>query len=180
VANCRIVVAAKRSGFTQALSGMKHRPIESQIDTFLAKYSPEVSAQLRSARTHLRAMFPLGYELVYDNYNALVFAFSSTERASGAFLSVAGYPKWVNLFFSHGAGLSDPGRLLQGSGSRVRSIRLQSAEYLLEPAVQALISQAMEPHREALQHAKPLQTSIKAIAAKQRPRRPAARGEDAA
>ena len=159
---------------------MKHHPIESQIDAFLAKYSSEVSLQLRGARTHLQAMFPRGHELVYDNYNALVFAFSPTERSSEAFLSVAGYPKWVNLFFSHGAGLSDPGRLLQGSGSRVRSIRLQSAEHLLEPAVQALISQATEPHREALLDAKPLQTSIKAIAAKQRSRRPAEKGENAA
>jgi hypothetical protein len=159
---------------------MSQHPVESQIDTFLAKYSPEVSAQLRSARARLQAMFPRGHELVYDNYNALVFAFSPTERSSEAFLSVAGYPKWVNLFFSHGAGLSDPGRLLQGSGSRVRSIRLQSPEQLQEPAIHALIVQAMKPHREALLRANPLQTAIKAVSAKQRSRRPAVKGENAA
>lgn len=159
---------------------MKQSPIESQIDACLAKYSPEVSVQLRSARTRLQAMFPQGHELVYDTYNALVFAFSSTLRSSGAILSVAGYPKWVNLFFSHGADLDDPDRLLQGAGSRVRSIRLRSAEHLLEPAVQALIAQAMEPHREVLLHASPLQTCIKSMATKQRSRRPAAKGDNAA
>jgi len=115
-----------------------------------------------------------GHELVYDNYNALVFAFSPTERSSEAFISVAGYPKWVNLFFSHGASLSDPGHLLQGSGVRVRSIRLRSAEQLFEPAIQTLIAQAMEPHREELLRAGPLKTVVKVVSAKQRSRRPAA------
>ena len=149
------------------------RSTEAQIKTFLAKYSPEVRTQLQSARTHLRKLFPRGYELVYDNYNALVFGFSPAERSSEAFLSVAGYPRWVNLFFLRGVDLKDPERLLQGSGSQVRSIRLESAGQLLEPAVQALIAQAIEPHRKALDGAGPRQTSIKSVSAKQRARRPA-------
>ena len=74
-------------------------PVESQIAIFLRKYTPTVEAQLREARNRLRAMFPRGFELVYDNYNALVFGISPTERTSDAFISVAGYPRWVTLFF---------------------------------------------------------------------------------
>ena len=77
--------------------------VESQISVFLRKYTPALEAQLREARTRLRAMFPRGFELVYDNYNALVFGISPTERTSDAFISVAGYPKLVTLFFLHGA-----------------------------------------------------------------------------
>lgn len=124
--------------------------VEAQINAFLAKYSPEVGAQLSAARSHLRALLPRGHELVYDNYNALVFGFSPTERTPDAFLSVAGYPRWVTLFFLRGVNLHDPNGLLQGSGSQVRSIRLRSAQQLMEPEVQALIAQAMLPHREAL------------------------------
>lgn len=40
----------------------------SQISVFLRKYTPALEAQLREARTRLRAMFPRGFELVYDNY----------------------------------------------------------------------------------------------------------------
>jgi len=147
--------------------------VEAQIDAFLARYSPEVGAQLRAARAHLRSLFPRGHELVYDNYNALVFAFSPSERTSEAFLSVAGYPKWVTLFFLPGVGLNDPNGLLQGAGSKVRSIRLSSVKQLEEPAVQALVAQAIEPHHQALARAERLQTTIKLEAAKQRPRRPA-------
>lgn len=145
--------------------------VEQEIAGFLAKYSPEVSHELSSARSLLRSMFPKGHELVYDNYNALVFAFSATTSSTQAFLSVAGYPKWVNLFFSHGVDLKDPQGLLQGSGSRVRSIRLRSAEQIMEPSVQALVLQAIEPHREALAKAAELSTTVKSISAKQRARR---------
>jgi len=39
--------------------------------------------------------------MVYDNYNALVIAFSPNERPSDAIFSIALYPHWVNLFFLH-------------------------------------------------------------------------------
>ena len=96
--------------------------VESQISIFLRKYTPAVEAQLREARTRLRAMFPRGFELVYDNYNALVFGISPTERTSDAFISVAGYTKWITLFFLHGTDLRDTHGLLEGSmqGSPVR------------------------------------------------------------
>jgi hypothetical protein len=60
------------------------------IAGFLAKYTPEIAGQLREARKHLAKHFPRGFELVYDNYNALVFAYAPTERASDAILSIAG------------------------------------------------------------------------------------------
>jgi len=53
--------------------------VESQIAIFLRKYTPAVEEQLREARTRLRAMFPRGSELVYDNYNALVFGISRPQ-----------------------------------------------------------------------------------------------------
>ena len=153
---------------------MNHSETEAQIESFLAKYSPAIATELRAARGRLRASFPRGHELVYDNYNALVFAFAATVRTSDAFLSVAGYPKWVTLFFLHGATLDDPSGLLQGAGSQVRSIRLRSAEQLAEQPVQALIEQAARPHHEALFRSAALQTTIKSVSAKQRPRRPSA------
>src|ERR1700755_1377263 len=120
--------------------------VESQISIFLRKYTPAVEAQLREARTRLRAMFPRGFELVYDNYNALVFGISPTERTSDAFISVAGYPRWVTLFFLHGASLDDPEGLLAGDGKQVRSIRLREASDLDAAPVRALVAQAVAPH----------------------------------
>jgi hypothetical protein len=147
---------------------------ESQVAFFLAKYSPAIEAQLKDARRRLRAFFPHGYELVFDNYNALVFGISPTERASEAFISIAGYPKWVTLFFLNGTALIDPNGLLEGKGKQVRSIRLTHPSMINEPQVEALISQAVLPSQAALLVAPALVTVVKAVVAKQRPRRPSA------
>ncbi len=148
--------------------------IESRIDGFLGRYTPAVEAQLRDARSRLRALFPRGFELVFDNYNALVFGFSPSERSLDAFLSIAGYPKWITLFFLHGVDLHDPHALLQGQGQQVRSIRLESAADIATEHVAALIAEATRRHASEFLAAPPLTTSIKSSAPKLRPRRPAA------
>jgi len=147
--------------------------IESKISVFLGKYTPEVESQLRDARTRLRARIRRGYELIYDNYNALVFGISPTERASGAFLSVAGYPRWVTLFFLNGTNLHDPSGLLEVQGKQVRAIRLKHPADINRPDVEALIAQSVRPHESALLAAPALTTIIKSVSVKQRPRRPA-------
>src|SRR5579864_9016575 len=96
---------------------------EAQLAQFAAKYSPEVEEQFHLAHRIMSEMLPGAIEMVYDNYNALVIGFAPTERASEAILSIAVYPRWLNLFFLHGKNLRDPEKLLKGSGNQVRSIR---------------------------------------------------------
>lgn len=146
----------------------------SEISSFIDRYLPEIAAAIGECRTRLHALIPRGYELVYDNYNALVFGFGPTERSSEAVLSIAAYPKWVTLFFLQGKSLDDPKKRLEGSGSQVRSIRLSAPSDLDDPYVRGLISLAMVGERDAFADAAPLRTIVKSISAKQRPRRPPA------
>jgi hypothetical protein len=152
---------------------MSTSDLERQVDGFLAKYEPAIEADLRAARKRLCAKFSHGFELIFDNYNALVFGISATQKASDAFISIAGYPRWVTLFFLNGATLDDPHRLLEGDGKQVRSVRLKSPAELDTPDVQALIDQAAHHHAAALAAAPPLASVVKMVVAKQRPRRPA-------
>ncbi len=145
---------------------------ESQIAAFLARYTPAIETQLREARARLRALFPRGFELVYDNYNALVFGISPTGRTSDAFLSVAGYPRWVTLFFLNGTSLHDPQGLLEGDGQQIRGVRLNEPADIDRPEVRALIDQAIVAYQPAFLVAPGLTTVVKAVSAKQRPRRP--------
>jgi hypothetical protein len=147
----------------------------SQIATLIAKFTPEVASQFRTARAHVRKYFPRGYELVYDNYNAFGCGYSSTLLNSGVLVSVVAYPRWVSLFFFHGKGLADPERLLQGSGARIRSIRLQPVSLVKSSAVHALLVQAIARFEDELAAAPAMSTRMKSIVAKQLPRRPASR-----
>jgi hypothetical protein len=143
-----------------------------EVNAFLAKYSPEIAALGRAARRKLRGMLTGWHELIYDNYNALVFGFSPTPRPSDAVLSIALYPRWVRLFFLQDApSLHDPERLLSGSGTRVRGLVLQSAADLDRPAVRALIAQAVRTAPAPAPRGRRTATTIRSVSAKQRPRR---------
>jgi hypothetical protein len=101
-----------------------------------------------------------------------VIAFGPSERASEAVCSIAAYPGRVRLFFLHGKGLPDPEKRLEGEGSQVRSLVLESAGTLDEPAVRALLAAAVERAVRPLDPSQPRRLVIRAIVAKQRPRRP--------
>jgi hypothetical protein len=150
---------------------MKARP---PIDSFIARYTPQIASQLRRARADLRRLVPSGYELVYDSHNALVFAFGPTPKASELVISIAGYPKWVTLFFAKGKALADPDGLLEGTGSTIRSIRLSPFRILRSRPVQALIRQALAAQADSFGQAPAVTTVLKAISPKRRPRRPGA------
>ena len=86
---------------------MKPTSAESRIAEFIGRYTPEMAASIVASRSKLRALFPCGYELIFDNYNALVFGFGPSEKTTGSFLSIAAYPRWITLFLN-GASLPDP------------------------------------------------------------------------
>ena len=146
---------------------------EQQLKAFIAAYTPDMARQMRAARKRMRALFPRGFELVYDNYNALAIGYAPSQRASEVALSIAAYPRWVSLFFLRGAAFADPHRVLQGAGSQVRHIVLTPDMAAFDqPAVQDFIAQAMAPRAQAWAQAAVLQTVIKSVSAKQRSRRP--------
>jgi hypothetical protein len=153
------------------------RSPEKQLEAFLAKYSPEIRALAGKALAKMRARLPGAFELVYDNYNALAIGFSPTERTSDAIFSIALWPRWVSLFFLQAAGLPDPDRLLKGSGKVARHIVLDDADDLEKPGVQGLIASALERARTPLAGAGSGRIVIKSVSVKQRPRRPAKRGQ---
>jgi hypothetical protein len=144
-----------------------------QIASFLAKYTPELRREANAGRAALRKLMPTAVELVYDNYNALVFAFGASERASEAIVSLALYPRYVTLFFLYGVGLADPDGLLVGAGKQVRSIRLESSRDLARPSVRALIASAIARAKAPLPASGRGASVIRAAVAKQRSRRPA-------
>jgi hypothetical protein len=118
---------------------------EQQLESFLAKYDPEVAGFARRALTKMRKLVPGAIEMVYDNYNWLVIGFSPTERPSEAIFSLVLPPGRVTLCFLQGAGLPDPAKRLQGSGNVVRNIRLYNSgepdgRVLDDPEVLALIN----------------------------------------
>jgi len=145
---------------------------EIQLAGFLAKFTPEIAAQANTILARLRAQLPHALELVYDNYTALAIGFGPSERASEAILSIAVFPRWVSLFFLQAKGLPDPTGIMQGKGNVARHIVLPSPYALDEPAIQALITEALARAKVPLGSDTSHRIIIKSISAKQRQRRP--------
>jgi hypothetical protein len=144
---------------------------QAQLDGFIDRYDPGVAADARRALAFLSGRLPSAKRLVYDNYNALVVGFGTSEKVGDIILSIALYPRYVTLFFVRGVDLPDPDGLLEGSGSRVRGVRLQPISRLETPEVGTLIDAAVA-RASPLPAAGERPLIIKSISAKQRPRRP--------
>lgn len=146
---------------------------ETQLSSFIDKFTPEVAALTRALLEQMKARIPGATIMVYDNYNALAIGFGPNEKAGQAILSLAVMPRWVTLCFLWGVHLSDPQKLLKGGGSRVRHVRLFAPDALDDPKIEALIAEALEKADVPINPARPELLIIKSISAKQRPRRPA-------
>ena len=145
---------------------------EAQLDGFIDKFTPEVAALTRALLAKAKARIPGATIMVYDNYNALAIGFGPNDKAGQAILSLAVMPRWVTLCFLRGVRLPDPHKLLNGSGSRVRNVRLMTPEAFDDPRIDALIGEALARSDVPIDPAGEQRLIIKSISAKQRRRRP--------
>lgn len=142
-----------------------------QIAGFIGKFDPKMQKVIREMRAALRKRFPTAFELVYDNYNFLVFGFCSAPRASDCVVSLAVDAHKAAICFTYGAKLRDPEKLLHGGGNQVRFLALGGPETLKLPGVKALLRAAEEQGRVAMPTSGKGSTVVQSISAKQRPRR---------
>jgi hypothetical protein len=152
-------------GDSQAVAGA-----EQQIERFIQKFDSKNASLIRSARKAMRKRLPSANELVYDNYNFFVIGYCSTERPSDCIVSIAA-ANGLGLSFYYGATLPDPHKLLLGSGSQNRFIRIESAATLARPEVEELIAAAVAQAERPLPQNGRGKLIIRSISEKQRPRR---------
>lgn len=145
---------------------------EKQLAAFIAKFTPDMAKRIRAARAKMRKRVPHAIEMVYDNYNFFVIGYGPNDKPGDAIFSLAAQAKGLSLCFLQGAKLPDPKRLLRGSGNVVRNIRLETADTLDLPDVEALIKAALKHAKTPLTADSQHQLIIKSVSAKQRPRRP--------
>ena len=146
---------------------------EQQLAGFIKKFDSKNAALIRSVRKVLRKRLPTANELVYDNYNFFVIGYCSTERPSDCILSIAAGANGVGLSFYYGATLPDPRKLLLGSGSQNRFIRIESVTTLTRPEVEELIAAAIAQAKSPLPGSGRGKLIIRSISKKQRQRRKA-------
>jgi len=114
------------------------------LDRAISRYSPPVAATAQAALKKLRARFPGARQLVYERRQSLPIGFAPAAGGAAVF-SLVLYPRWVRFFFLEGIALDDSKGRLEGSGSQVRSLRVDERAAILDDSyIRGLIDQAVK------------------------------------
>jgi hypothetical protein len=140
-----------------------------RLSAFLSRFPPEVVALAKRCLPKLRRAFPGSQQLVYDYSHSLVVAFGMSERGYEAIVAMAVFPSCVRLYFDKS--LPDPEGLLEGSGSKVRSVTVKAASDLDRGGIHALIKAAIRHSGVSFPRTGSTRTVIKAESKKRKPRR---------
>ena len=144
---------------------------EAQLRSFIGRIDPKDQKLFRSVRAALRKRFPTANELAYDYGHSIVISYSPTDHGIDGIVAISARATGVALYFNQGPKLSDPKKLLQGSGKQTRFVRVEAASQLAHPDVEALIAAAIDLASVPLPSKEAGELIMKSGAAKQRPSR---------
>jgi hypothetical protein len=111
--------------------------LEADVDRLLAEHTAELQAIERALRATIRAEFPDAVEQV-DFSNKLI-AFGRSMRMRGLLFAIIAHKEWVNLQLADGADLADPDGLIEGTGKRIRHVKIRSVEAASSEPVLAIV-----------------------------------------
>ena len=140
---------------------------------FLKPFGGDITELVLWLRSFVWDMYPQTNELIYDNYNALAFGWSPTEKVGHTFCSIAvgRTSKNVHFGFYWGSELSDPDKILLGEGNQYRYILVTEKNKFPKAYIKKLTKDAYENSLKKVKDKKQLahgQTIVKSISEKKR------------
>lgn len=111
---------------------------------FLSPFDDELTGLVLWLREFVWDLYPKANELIYDNYNALAFGWSPTDRLGHTFCSIAvgRTSKNVHFGFYWGNEISDPEKLLLGKGNQYRYILVTNKTDFPQTYIKKLLKEA--------------------------------------
>src|SRR5882672_3048791 len=138
---------------------------------FLKPFSKEIVDIVFSLREFVWDLYPEANELIYDNYNALAFGWSPTEKVGHTFCSIAVGRSSHNVHFGFywGSQIADPKKILLGEGNQYRYLLVTSTDEFPKAYVEKLlkeayaISLAKVKDKKQIRHGATITKSISAV-----------------
>jgi hypothetical protein len=147
------------------------------LKKFLSVFPEEQQQTALWLREFIRRLYPNCNELIYDNYNALAFGWSPTERQGHTFCSVAIGRTSHNIHFGFywGSQISDPEEKLIGEGNQYRYLLVQGKSDFPKEYIKKLVKEAYANSLAKVKDKTELvqgRTIVKSISEKKRARLP--------
>lgn len=111
---------------------------------FLKPFGNDITDLVLWLRDFAWELCPDANELIYDNYNAVAFGWSPTNKSSHTICSIAIYRTNLNIHFGFywGSELSDPDKILLGKGNQYRYILVKDKTQFPKVYIKNLINEA--------------------------------------
>ena len=111
---------------------------------FLKPFSKEITEIVLWLREFVWDQYPKTNELIYDNYNALAFGWSPTEKVGHTFCSIAvgRTSKNIHFGFYWGSEIADPEKLLIGNGNQYRYLLVTGKKEFPKTYLKKLVKEA--------------------------------------
>jgi hypothetical protein len=140
----------------------------------LKPFSNEIIELVLWLRDFAWDLYPQSNELIYDNYNAVAFGWSPTDRVGHIFCSIAVGRSSKNIHFGFywGSELSDPKQILIGEGNQYRYILVTDKNKFPKAYIKKLVKEAYTNSVAKVKDKKQImsgQTILKSVSAKKRP-----------
>ncbi|HWZ04466.1 MAG TPA: DUF1801 domain-containing protein [Mucilaginibacter sp.] len=116
----------------------------SDLVKFMLPYPDSVKTAALWLRDFVWDLYPDTNELIYDNYNAVAFGWSPTDKAGDVFCSVAIFKDHVNFGFNRGSEIPDKKKILLGDASLYRYIKVRDRDDFPEEDIKQLLEMAYE------------------------------------
>jgi hypothetical protein len=140
---------------------------------FLKPFSNEIIERVMWLREFVWDLYPQANELIYDNYNALAFGWSPTDKVGHTFCSIAVGRTRNNVHFGFywGSKISDPDKILLGKGNQYRYILVTDKSTFPKAYIKKLVKEAFANSLAKVKDKKQVRTGltiVKSISAKKR------------
>src|SRR5689334_2273588 len=111
---------------------------------FLKPFSKEIQGIVLKLREFVWDLYPQTNELIYDNYNAVAFGWSPTDKVGHTFCSIAVGRSSKNTHFGFywGSEISDPKKILLGQGNQYRYILVTDLKDFPKAYIKKLVKEA--------------------------------------
>ena len=116
----------------------------SDLLKFLKPFPKEIQEKALWLRDFVWTLYPKTNELVYDNYNALAFGWSPTDRVDHTFCSIAVGRTSHNVHFGFywGSQIADPEKKLIGNGNQYRYMLVKDKNEFPKTYMKKLLKEA--------------------------------------
>jgi len=140
---------------------------------FLKPFGDDITDLVMWLRDFAWDLCPEANELIYDNYNAVAFGWSPTDRVGHTVCSIAvgRTSKNVHFGFYWGSEISDPEKMLLGQGNQYRYILVTDMKKFPRAYIKKLVKEAYANSLAKVKDLKQLmsgQTLVKSVSDKKR------------